>query len=123
MDRALLACGALFGLAGVGAGAFGAHALRAKIPVERLVTFETGARYLLVHAFAVFAVVWIHEAGGGVGAAGWLFVAGSVVFSGSLFALALSGEKRWGAVTPIGGVLLLAGWTVLLVGVLSSKIA
>jgi uncharacterized membrane protein YgdD (TMEM256/DUF423 family) len=125
MDRFLLASAALFGLVGVVTGAFGAHALRAKVPPERLASFETGARYLLLHAPAIVAVVWMRTAGPDAASetvAGLGFVAGGAVFAGSLFALALTGRRRWGAVTPIGGVLLLAGWAALLVAALTAPI-
>ena len=125
MDRFLLASAAVFGLVGVGAGAFGAHALRAKVSPERVVSFETGARYLLLHAPVVLAVVWMRTAGPDSASetvAGLTLVAGGVVFAGSLFALALTGRARWGAVTPIGGVLLLVGWGALLVAALTAPL-
>lgn len=111
-----LVVGAFMGLVGVAAGAFGAHAIREKVPPERLGTFETAVRYWMYHALAMFVVAWLRAQPGGELLeliAGWCFVAGSVVFSGSLVALTLTGEKRWGAVTPIGGVLLLVGWAAL----------
>jgi uncharacterized membrane protein YgdD (TMEM256/DUF423 family) len=111
-----LVAAAVMGFIGVAAGAFGAHAIRNTVPSERLGTFETGARYMMYHALALFAVVFLRGWPGGdllSLTAGWCFIAGSVVFSGSLFALALTGEKRWGAYTPIGGVLLLIGWAAL----------
>lgn len=125
MDRFLLASAASFGLVGVGAGAFGAHALRAKISADRLASFEAGARYLLLHTPAIVAVVWMRTAGPDTvceTVAGLSFVAGGVVFAGSLFALALTGRRRWGAVTPIGGALLLAGWAALLVAALTAPL-
>jgi uncharacterized membrane protein YgdD (TMEM256/DUF423 family) len=125
MDRVFLACAAVFGFTGVAAGAFGAHALRSKVPAERLAAFETGARYLLYAAFALFAVEWFRAAGPDQVAESWAgvcFVAGTVVFTGSLFALTLTGSHRWGALTPVGGVLLLAGWALLLVAALTAPI-
>ena len=116
MDRAFLVLGALFGFLGVGFGAFGSHALRSRLPPERLVTFETGVRYQLWHALALFAVVFLRTIGPDAFAeslAGVLFLAGIVLFSGSLYALALTGRRTWGAVTPFGGVCLLAGWLAL----------
>jgi uncharacterized membrane protein YgdD (TMEM256/DUF423 family) len=96
----------------VAAGAFGAHALRARITPEHLAIFETGTRYQIYHALALLAVSWaVSRWPGSLPVyAGWLFVLGSVVFSGSLYILALTGVRWWGAVTPIGGVALLAGW-------------
>ncbi|MEO8292542.1 MAG: DUF423 domain-containing protein [Actinomycetota bacterium] len=125
MDRVFLTLAAAFGFAGVAAGAFGAHALRATVTPERLAAFETGARYLLVHAFALYAVEWFRAAGPDQVAESWAgvcFVAGALTFSGSLFALALTGARRWGALTPVGGVLLLAGWALLGVGALTAPI-
>jgi uncharacterized membrane protein YgdD (TMEM256/DUF423 family) len=125
VDRTFLAAAALFGLAGVAAGAFGAHALRTRIPPERVATFETGARYLLYGAFALLGVEWFRAAGPDQVAESWAGVclaAGTVLFSGSLFVLTLTGRRSWGAVTPIGGVLLLAGWALLAVAALTAPI-
>jgi uncharacterized membrane protein YgdD (TMEM256/DUF423 family) len=125
MDRFFLACAGFFGFAGVAAGAFGAHALRAKVPPERLGTFETGARYLLSGALSLFAVEWFRSAGPDQVSESWAgvcFVAGTVTFSGSLFALTLTGSRRWGAVTPVGGVFLLAGWALLVLAALTAPI-
>ena len=128
-----LVLGATFGLVGVALGAFGSHALRAKLSEERMATFETGVRYQMWHALALFAIVLVdgwrptsgpafYLAERGTGwptlAAGWLFVAGIVLFSGSLYALALTGRRAWGAVTPSGGVCLLLGWALMLFAIL-----
>jgi uncharacterized membrane protein YgdD (TMEM256/DUF423 family) len=101
-------------------GAFGAHGLRERIAPDLLAVYDTGIRYHLVHALALMAVSWAAErwSNAWVGAAGWLFVAGIVVFSGSLYLLAVTGTRWLGAITPIGGVCLLAGWAALTVGVL-----
>jgi uncharacterized membrane protein YgdD (TMEM256/DUF423 family) len=104
----------------VAAGAFGAHALRARLEPRLLEVFETGARYQMYHALALFAVAWIASRlpAGGAGAAtlsGWLFVAGTVLFSGSLYAMALTGIRGLGAITPLGGVCFIAGWVALAV--------
>jgi uncharacterized membrane protein YgdD (TMEM256/DUF423 family) len=109
------AVGALLGFLGVGAGAFGAHALRARLDPGALALFETGARYHLVHALALLGVAWAATQwpGRAVRAAGWLFIAGTVLFSGSLYLLALSGQRALGAITPAGGLCLLAGWLAL----------
>ncbi|HEU4557675.1 MAG TPA: DUF423 domain-containing protein [Longimicrobium sp.] len=108
----------MFGFLGVGAGAFGAHALRARVPENLLAVFETGARYQMYHALALLAVALVasRAPSGAVHAAGWLFTAGIVIFSGSLYALALSGVRVLGAITPIGGVCFLAGWIALAIG-------
>lgn len=113
--RGFAVTGALFAFAAVGAGAFGAHALKARIPPDLLTVFETGVRYHLTHALALFAVAWAHTQwpGRSVRASGWLFVAGIVLFSGSLYLLALTGVRSFGAITPVGGLLLLAGWLTL----------
>jgi uncharacterized membrane protein YgdD (TMEM256/DUF423 family) len=125
VDRTFLAIVALFGFAGVAGGAFGAHALRARVPAERLASFETGARYLLYGALALLGVEWFRAAGPDQVAESWAgvcFAAGTILFSGSLVALALTGRRRWGAVTPVGGVLLLAGWVLLGVAALTAPL-
>lgn len=115
MDRTFALLGCLFGLTAVAAGAFGAHALKDAIPPERLAVFETATRYQMYHALALLfvAVVAGFRPGGAAPLAGWLLSAGIVVFAGSLYLLALTGVRGWGAVTPIGGVLFLAGWAAL----------
>jgi uncharacterized membrane protein YgdD (TMEM256/DUF423 family) len=120
MERTFLALGAVSGLVGVAAGAFGAHGLKARLGPEMLAIFETGARYQMYHALALVAAAWAAERFPGTAAtwAGWLFVAGTVIFSGSLYALALTGVRVLGAVTPIGGVAFLAGWAALAVAAL-----
>ena len=112
MDRLFFGLGALSAMLGVGAGAFGAHALRARLTAEHLAVFETAARYQMYHGLALLAVAWAVTRWPGALPvwAGWLFVAGTVLFSGSLYILALSGIRWWGAVTPLGGVAFLAGW-------------
>lgn len=125
MDRAFLALAAAFGFVGVAAGAFGAHALPAKVPPERLASFETGARYLIYGAFALLGVEWFRAAGPDQIAESWAGVClatGTIVFSGSLFVLASTGRRRWGALTPVGGVLLLAGWALLFVAALTAPL-
>ncbi len=115
MDRAFFALGAISALVAVAAGAFGSHALRGRLPPDLLATFEIGVRYQMYHALGIVAVSWAASRwpGTAVHAAGWLFVAGTVLFSGSLYALALSGVRALGAVTPFGGVAFLAGWLLL----------
>jgi uncharacterized membrane protein YgdD (TMEM256/DUF423 family) len=118
MDRLFFSLGALSGFVSVAAGAFGAHALRARLPADLLAVFETGARYQMYHALALLAVAWAagRWAGPLVTWAGWLFVAGTLLFSGSLYVLALSGVRWLGAITPLGGVCFLAGWLCLGLG-------
>ena len=112
MDRVFFSIGALSALISVAAGAFGAHALRTRLSPEYLAVFETAARYQMYHALGLLAVAWV--VGRWPGAlpqwAGWLFLAGTVLFSGSLYALALTGARWLGAITPLGGIAFLAGW-------------
>ncbi len=115
MDRTFAVLGALSGFVGVAAGAFGAHALRDRLSPDLLAVFHTGAQYQMYHALALVAAGWAAARwpGGSASAAGWLFLAGTLLFSGSLYALALTGVRALGAVTPIGGVAFLAGWACL----------
>ena len=115
MDRTFALIGALLGFVGVAAGAFGAHALRARLTPGDLAIFETAARYQLIHAVALLGVAWATSRwpGAAASAAGWLFVAGTLVFSGSLYLLVLTGARWMGAITPLGGLALLAGWLAL----------
>jgi uncharacterized membrane protein YgdD (TMEM256/DUF423 family) len=115
MQRTFALLGALSALLSVAAGAFGAHALKARVPADLLGHFETGARYQMYHALGLIAVAWAGSRFPGTATAwaGWLFVAGTVLFSGSLYALALSGVRTLGAVTPFGGAAFLAGWLAL----------
>lgn len=112
MDRLFAILGALSGFVAVGCGAFAAHGLKSRVTPEMPAVFETGARYQMVHALALIAVAWASGKwpGGAMAASGWLFVAGTVLFSGSLYLLALSGLRWLGAVTPFGGLAFLAGW-------------
>ncbi len=110
MDRRFVALGAILGLTGVAAGAFGAHGLKTKLAPDMLAVFETGVRYQLFHAVALLFVGLAADKLRGSAAAGWLFLAGIVVFSGTLFALSTTGIRWLGAITPVGGVALLAGW-------------
>ena len=115
MDRLWFALGSLAALVGVGLGAFGAHAVRGRLSPDALATFETGVRYQMYHALALLAVAYAVQRWGGAlpSWAGGLFVAGIVLFSGSLYALSLSGTRVLGAVTPFGGLAFLAGWACL----------
>ncbi len=112
MARIFLCAGAVLGFLGVAAGAFGTHGLRDRLSPEMLNIFETAVRYQLVHALALLAVAWLADRSPSlaVDLAGWFFVAGVVVFSGTLYVLSMSGVRWWGAVTPLGGLALLAGW-------------
>jgi uncharacterized membrane protein YgdD (TMEM256/DUF423 family) len=116
MDRTFFLLGALFAFLGVALGAFGAHALQARLSPERLVTFETGVRYQMYHAFALLAAAWAAARwpGGATTAAGSLFALGILLFSGSLYALAFGAPRGLGAITPFGGLSFLAGWLLLI---------
>ncbi|HEY3279064.1 MAG TPA: DUF423 domain-containing protein [Gemmatimonadales bacterium] len=119
MDRAFALAGTLSAFVAVAAGAFGAHALRSRLPADLLAVFETGARYQMYHALALVGVAWAATRWPGtpIRAAGWLFLAGTLLFSGSLYLLALTGARWLGAVTPLGGVLFLGGWLALAAGI------
>jgi uncharacterized membrane protein YgdD (TMEM256/DUF423 family) len=119
MDRVFFALGSLSGLVAVAAGAFGAHGLRSRLAPDLLAVFETAARYQMYHALALIAVAWATTRWPGslVSWAGWLFTAGTLIFSGSLYALALSGLRWLGAITPLGGLCFLAGWLCLALSV------
>ena len=112
----LIALGALNAAIAVGAGAFAAHGLRDRLDARALEIFETAARYQMYHATAIILAGIIAISGAtsraipGAETAGWIFQAGIVLFSGSLYALALTGVKGLGAVTPLGGIAFLAGW-------------
>ena len=119
--------GALAGFVGVAFGAFGAHALRGRLSPEMLAVFETGVRYQMYHALALMLTAAIMMSGRDVvhGAhgraltvAGWSFIAGMVLFSGSLYLLAVTGITVLGAITPIGGVAFLLGWACLVIAML-----
>jgi len=112
MDRIFFAAGALSALLGVAAGAFGAHGLKGRLDAEMLAVFEVGVRYQMYHALALLMTAWAATKWPGTAttAGGMLFIAGTVIFSGSLYLLSLSGLKWLGAVTPIGGAAFLVGW-------------
>lgn len=116
--RICITAGAIFGLLGVAGGAMGAHWIRDVLDAGDLKTFETSVRYQMYHALALLGTglaagrwqqVWFTRAG-------WLFIAGVLLFSGSLYALAFTGIGAFGAVAPIGGVSLIAGWLSMVVG-------
>ena len=121
MDRVFFAVGSFLAFLAVAAGAFGAHALRARVSPDLLATFEVGARYHMYHALALLAVAWTSTRWPGtlVTVSGWLFVLGILIFSGSLYLLSLTGIRWLGAITPIGGVAFLAGWVCLALAPLS----
>lgn len=111
-----LRIGAISGFLAVAAGAFGAHGLDGKIEPRRLAIYGTATTYQMYHALALLAVGLLAMSGRSgttVSVAGWGFLVGTLVFSGSLYALALSGERRLGMITPFGGLAFLVGWTAL----------
>jgi uncharacterized membrane protein YgdD (TMEM256/DUF423 family) len=122
MDRLYFAAGALSAFIGVAGGAFGAHALKTRLSPDMLAVFEVGVRYQMYHAFALLACAWAATRWPGtfVGAAAALFVAGTLIFSGSLYALALTGARWLGAITPLGGLAFLAGWLCLAAAAMKS---
>jgi uncharacterized membrane protein YgdD (TMEM256/DUF423 family) len=118
MERFFFAGGAVAAALAVMLGAFGAHALREQLSADLLSTFETGVRYHVYHALALFVVVLALARGYDAGwatLAGWLFMAGILLFSGSLYVLAITGVRWLGAVTPFGGLAFIAGWLALAV--------
>jgi uncharacterized membrane protein YgdD (TMEM256/DUF423 family) len=115
MSRNFILIGAVFAALSVAAGAFGAHSLKAIIPAEMLTVFETAARYQMYHALALLIVGGMasHVPERDIRIAGWCFVTGIVLFSGSLYIVALTGTRWVGAMTPLGGAAFLAGWNAL----------
>lgn len=116
MDKTFFLLASVFGGLAVALGAFGAHALNDRLSESLLNTFEIGVRYQFYHALALVAVVVAMNRWPNAGPAiwaGWLFVAGIVIFSGSLYLLVLTGQRWLGAITPIGGVAFIAGWAIL----------
>ncbi|MGB5949909.1 MAG: DUF423 domain-containing protein [Parvibaculum sp.] len=111
-----LTAGALSGLIAVALGAFGSHGLANKVPADQLNAFEIGARYQMYHALALLAVAWLasREPSSLVSAAGAAFVIGTLLFSGSLYVLGLTGSRALVLVTPIGGLSFMIGWVCLL---------
>lgn len=112
--RTVFALGALIAGLAVAAGAFGAHALQPRIPAARLATFEIAVRYQMYHALALLAVGWAMERwpAAGLQLTAWLFLAGVAIFGGTLYTIALGGPRWLGAITPLGGACLIAGWLI-----------
>ena len=126
VDRLLLLVAGVLGFSGVALGAFGAHGLRRRLEpladgAQRMQWWQTAAQYHLVHAVAVglASMVAARSPSAAAVVAGASFVAGVLVFSGSLYVMTVTGVRKLGAVTPIGGLLLLAGWLALAVSALA----
>jgi len=113
MDRRIFAVGSVLAGLGVVFGAFGAHALKASLSPQLLGTFETGVRYQMYHGLGLLALAWAisNWPERRLVPAVWLLLAGTVIFSGSLYLLVLTGARWFGAITPFGGVILIAGWS------------
>ena len=120
MAQTFLFIGSIAGALGVGLGAFGAHGLRGRLPPDMLAVFETGVRYEMYHALALLFVSTLMARLDGrlIHVAGWSFIVGIVLFSGSLYLLALTGVRIFGAVTPLGGVAFILGWACLAIAAL-----
>jgi uncharacterized membrane protein YgdD (TMEM256/DUF423 family) len=127
VDRLFVAIAALLGGIAVAAGAFATHALRDQLSDRLLAIFETGARYQMYHALALLLVALVRSQGlvnpSWVTTAGGALIAGVVVFSGSLYALALTGQTLLGAIAPLGGALLIVGWGCLAVAALLGPVS
>jgi uncharacterized membrane protein YgdD (TMEM256/DUF423 family) len=123
MHTRFLLLGAISAFIGVAAGAFGAHALEARLSSDLLAVYETGVRYELFHAVALLVVGLAADRWpkAGWGRAGWMFLFGTVLFSGSLYVLALTGARALGAVTPLGGLCFLIGWSLAAVAATRSR--
>ena len=122
MDKNFLLIGSVAAFLAVALGAFGAHGLRTRLSPDMLAVFETGVRYHMYHALALLATALVMGRMGGwlVVCAGWSFTAGIVLFSGSLYLLALTGVTILGAITPIGGLAFLIGWACLAIAAASA---
>ena len=117
MERIFFVAGAVSAFIAVAAGAFGAHGLKGRLDAEMLSVFEVGVRYQMYHAFALVLAAWRQTRWPGtlVATGGWFFIVGTILFSGSLYLLSLTGVRWLGAITPLGGLAFLAGWLCLAV--------
>ncbi len=124
MSKQFVIVGAAFGFFGVALGAFGAHALKQRLEPDLFDIFEVGVRYHMYHALAIIAVglAAAQWPGSMIHVAGWLFAVGIAIFSGSLYVLAITGTKWFGAITPIGGIAFLAGWLMVVYHVWKLKV-
>ncbi len=123
MSKLLIICGALGAALAVILGAFGAHALKTRLPAEILATFETGVQYQFYHSLGLILVGVVLQSLGAsaiVTAAGWLMLAGIVLFSGSLYFICLTGIRSFGLIAPVGGTAFIFAWLLLAIGVVRS---
>ncbi len=123
MERRIFAAGSIVAGLGVGLGAFGTHGLKTAVDAEMLAVFETGVRYQMYHGLGLLSLAWAINRWPErrLVPAAWLLLAGTVVFSGSLYLLVLSGARWFGAITPFGGVALIAGWALVSWKLLAQK--
>jgi uncharacterized membrane protein YgdD (TMEM256/DUF423 family) len=121
MTKVFVLSAAIFGALGVAAGAFGAHGLEDRLDARALDIWQTAVHYEMYHALALLGTAWVVDQVSSTAAtvAGWCFIAGILVFSGTLYILALTGIRWLGAITPFGGVSLIAGWIALFVAAYS----
>lgn len=118
IQHAFLIIAGFLGFSSVAAGAFGAHLLRSRLSIESFEVFEVAVRYQMYHTLALLGIVLLLGISHSIWfiLAGWLFILGIVIFSGSLYILVLSEVRSWGALTPVGGLLFLVGWLSILLG-------
>lgn len=119
-SQPIIITGAVLAFLGVAIGAFGAHALKARLAADMLAVYQTGVQYHLVHALGIVLIgilVQMLPASKWLPIAGWVMVAGVIIFSGSLYALSVTGVRILGAITPLGGIALLAAWVLVGIGV------
>ncbi len=125
MANLFLFLGGINAFLAVALGAFGAHALKSKLSEKMLNAFETGVHYHLIHAIALIVIAILIKSASGSSTlpiwSGWLIMSGIVLFSGSLYALSLSGITKLGIITPFGGLAFLAGWLIIAIYALASK--
>ena len=116
MEKIWAIWGAALAFFGVAFGAFGAHALKERLSADMLAIYEVAVRYQMYHALSLFVVAWatLTFRNPLLVWSGWSMVVGTLIFSGSLYILSLTGIRAWGAITPVGGLVLLLGWALLL---------
>lgn len=121
MSRTFAIWGAALAFVAVGLGAFGAHALREQITPESLAIYQTGVQYQMIHALALLIFSGMTDRIKRPAIVGWLFVYGVLIFSGSLYLLAITGHRWLGAITPFGGLCFLTAWAMLAIGLATAK--